>query len=56
MPWRDEGAFHEDVTNRILDDLVAAAHPRFMEIVGDFNVRGGIKSEIRVTYGKPQSI
>src|SRR6266852_7658372 len=50
--YRDEGAFHEDVTNRILNDLVAAARPRFMEIVGDFNVRGGIKTEIRVTYGK----
>ena len=50
--YRNEGAFHEDVTNRILDDMVAAARPRFMEIVGDFNVRGGIKTEIRVTYGK----
>ena len=50
--YRDEGAFHEDVTNRILDDLVAAARPRFLEIVGDFNVRGGIKTEVRATYGK----
>jgi 7-cyano-7-deazaguanine reductase len=54
--FRDEGHFHEDVTNRILDDLVAAARPRFMEIVGDFNVRGGIKSEVRASYGKrPES-
>src|SRR5262245_50465921 len=50
--YRDEGAFHEDVTNRILSDLVAAARPRWMEVVGDFNVRGGIKTEIRVTHGK----
>ena len=50
--YRDEGAFHEDVTNRILDDFVAAAHPRWAEIVGDFNVRGGIKTEIRATHGK----
>jgi 7-cyano-7-deazaguanine reductase len=50
--FRQEGAFHEDVTNRILDDFVAAARPRWIEIVGDFNVRGGIKTEIRVTYGK----
>ena len=50
--YRQEGAFHEDVTNRILDDLVAAARPRFMEVVGDFNVRGGIKTEIRAAYGK----
>ena len=54
--YRDEGAFHEDVTNRILDDLVAAARPRFLEIVGDFNVRGGIKTEVRVMYGKRPEI
>src|SRR5215471_1907796 len=50
--YRDEGAFHEDVTNRILDDVVAVARPRFMEIVGDFNVRGGIKTEVRAVHGK----
>ena len=50
--FRQEGAFHEDLTNRILDDFVAAARPRWIEIVGDFNVRGGIKTEVRVEYGK----
>ena len=50
--YRQEGAFHEDVTNRILDDLVAAVRPRWAELVGDFNVRGGIKTEVRATYGK----
>ena len=50
--YRDEGAFHEDVTNRILDDLVAAAAPRWIEVVGDFNVRGGIKTIVRVAHGK----
>jgi 7-cyano-7-deazaguanine reductase len=50
--YRNEGAFHEDVTNRILDDLVAAAGPRWIEVVGDFNVRGGIKTEVRVAHGK----
>jgi 7-cyano-7-deazaguanine reductase len=50
--YRDEGAFHEDVTNRIGDDFVAAAQPRWIEVIGDFNVRGGIKSEIRVAHGK----
>ena len=54
--FRQEGAFHEAVTNRILDDFVAAARPRWVEIVGDFNVRGGIKTEIRVTYGKHPEI
>jgi 7-cyano-7-deazaguanine reductase len=50
--YRDEGAFHEDVTNRILNDLVAAAHPRWIEVTGDFNVRGGIKTTVTVTHGK----
>lgn len=50
--YRDEGAFHEDVTNRILNDLVAAIQPRWAEVTGDFNVRGGIKTEVRATYGK----
>ena len=50
--YRDTGAFHEDVTNRILDDFVAAAHPRWIEVTGDFKIRGGIKTDIRVSYGK----
>ena len=50
--YRDEGGFHEDVANRIMDDFVAAARPRWVEVIGDFNVRGGIKSEVRASYGK----
>jgi len=50
--YRQEGAFHEDVTNRIMDDFVAAGRPRWIEVVGDFHVRGGIKTEVRATYGK----
>ena len=50
--YRDEGAFHEDVTNRILNDFVAAASPRWIEVVGDFSVRGGIKTVVRATHGK----
>lgn len=44
--FRDEGAFHEAVTNRILDDLVVAIAPRFMRLTADFNVRGGIYTTI----------
>jgi 7-cyano-7-deazaguanine reductase len=44
--FRDEGAFHEAVTNRILDDLVAATSPRFMRLTADFNVRGGIYTAV----------
>lgn len=44
--FRDEGAFHEAVTNRILDDLVKAIRPRFMRLTADFNVRGGIYTTV----------
>ncbi|MEJ1377538.1 MAG: preQ(1) synthase [Candidatus Sedimenticola sp. (ex Thyasira tokunagai)] len=44
--YRDEGAFHEAVTNKILDDLVAATQPRFMRLTADFNVRGGIFTSV----------
>src|SRR6266540_5663618 len=50
--YRNEGAFHEDVTNRILNDFVAVAAPRWIEVVGDFSVRGGIKTVVRATHGK----
>ena len=49
--FRDEGHFHEDVTNRVLDDMVAAVSPLFMEVEGDFYVRGGIHTVVRVTHG-----
>jgi len=48
--FRDEGAFHEAVTNRILDDLVAACGPRRMTVVGEFWVRGGITTVVEVTH------
>ena len=48
--YRNEGAFHEDVTNRILDDLVRTLAPRRLEVVGDWNVRGGIKTVVTVRY------
>jgi len=44
--FRDEGAFHEAVTNRILDDLVAATQPRFMRLTAKFYVRGGIFTNV----------
>jgi len=48
--FRSEGAFHEAVTNRILDDLVAACRPRSMRVEADFNVRGGIHTVVTATY------
>ncbi len=50
--YRDEGAFHEAVTNRILDDLVAATSPRTMTVEGDFWVRGGIGTVVVASYSK----
>lgn len=44
--FREEGAFHEAVTNRILDDLVAATAPRFMRLTAEFNVRGGVYTNV----------
>jgi 7-cyano-7-deazaguanine reductase len=49
--FRDEGHFHEAVTNRILDDLVAAVAPRRITVTGDFYVRGGIHTVVTVTGG-----
>jgi 7-cyano-7-deazaguanine reductase len=48
--YRDEGAFHEAVINRILDDLVAAVHPRRARVEGDFNIRGGIHTTVVAEY------
>lgn len=49
--YRDEGAFHEAVTNRILDDLVGAVSPRWMEVRGDFQIRGGIRTVVTAHHG-----
>jgi len=49
--FRNDGIFYERAVNRILDDLVAAVSPRWMRVVGDFNLRGGIKSVITATHG-----
>jgi len=50
--YRDEGAFHEAVINKILDDLVRACQPRKMTVVGDFHVRGGRHTTVTATYTK----
>ncbi len=44
--YRDQGAFHEAVTNKILDDLAAACAPRYMRITAEFNVRGGLYTNV----------
>ena len=48
--FRDEGAFHEKVTNQIADDIIAAINPRRLRVEGDFAVRGGIGTVIVVEH------
>ena len=48
--YRTEGAFHEAVTNRILDDLVAAIQPRYARLTAEFNVRGGIYTTVTAEH------
>ena len=51
--FRDQGAFHEAVTNEILADLVAATAPRFMRLLAEFGVRGGIYTTVIAEYRAP---
>jgi 7-cyano-7-deazaguanine reductase len=52
VEFRNRGIFYEAVTNQILDDLVAAIQPRRMTVVGDFSVRGGIKTTVTAEYSR----
>lgn len=51
--FRDVGTFHEDVVNKITDDLVALLDPKHIKVVGDFNVRGNIKTVVTAEHKKP---
>ncbi len=51
--FRDQGAFHEDVTNQILDTLVSVCKPRFMRLTSEFNVRGGIYTTVVAEHRAP---
>jgi 7-cyano-7-deazaguanine reductase len=53
ITFRNTGIFYESVTNQILDDLVALLQPRRMTVVGDFSVRGGIKTMVTASYAQP---
>ena len=53
--YRNEGVFHEKVINNILDDLVEVSSPRWMEVIGAFNVRGGIHTTVSARYEAPKS-
>jgi len=51
--FRDDGAFHEDVTNQILDDLVSATNPKYMKLKAVFNVRGGVYTTVVCDHKSP---
>jgi 7-cyano-7-deazaguanine reductase len=51
--YRNEYVYHEDVVNRILDDFIETVDPKWVEVVGDFNVRGNIKTVITASHQKP---
>ena len=53
LEFRNQGIFYEAVTNRILDELVAACQPRRMTVIGDFSARGGITTKVTAEYSKP---
>ncbi len=50
LDFRNKGIFYETVINQILDDLVKACQPRYMEVVGEFSIRGGITSVVQAVY------
>ncbi|MFQ6115015.1 MAG: preQ(1) synthase [bacterium] len=52
LEYRDQGIFYETVVNKILDDLVEACQPRSMEVIGEFTVRGGLRSVVKASYKK----
>lgn len=49
--YRNEGTYHEAVTNKILNDLAGLCKPRWMEVEAKFNVRGGIATTVTATHG-----
>jgi 7-cyano-7-deazaguanine reductase len=50
LEFRNQGIFYETVINKILDDLVAVCQPRSMEVVGEFTVRGGLRSAVKASH------
>jgi 7-cyano-7-deazaguanine reductase len=50
LEFRNQGIFYEAVTNQILDDLVTAVQPRYMEVIGEFSTRGGLNSTVKAIY------
>ena len=54
LQYRNVGIFYEHIVNRILDDLIPLVEPVSMEIVGQFNIRGGITTTVKALYTSPE--
>lgn len=54
IEYRNQGIFYESATNKILDDLVAVCDPLWIEVIGEFTVRGGITTTVKATHEKPE--
>lgn len=54
LQYRQVGVFYEHLLNQILKDLVSVAQPKYMEILGEFTIRGGISTKVRVEYRKEE--
>ena len=52
LVYRDKGIFHENVVNKVIDDLVAAISPKYLKLVGVFNSRGGIQTTVQREFSK----
>jgi len=52
--FRNVGIFHENVTNRVRDDIIKAASPRYLRITADYNVRGGIHTKVTLSYSRKE--
>ncbi|MDZ7374570.1 MAG: preQ(1) synthase [candidate division KSB1 bacterium] len=55
LQYRNKGIFYEHAVNRILDDLVASCQPLEMEVIGEFNVRGGMRSRVVARYVREEA-
>lgn len=53
LSYRNVGMFYENIVNKLVDDVVAAAHPRWLKITGDFTPRGGISTQVVVQWQQP---
>ncbi|MDX2084104.1 MAG: preQ(1) synthase [Candidatus Melainabacteria bacterium] len=55
LAYRNHGIFYENVVNKVMEDIVTACNPHFVEVCGDFSARGGIRTQVRLRHVAPGS-